>query len=90
MLPYWAYACFQVTLFLLMLECDKKCIDILREAQKNPPPKSRVAIHTGYCKARYVCRKGTDIRTCKNGKWIASKTPKCSGEVPRVDSLRFG
>lgn len=68
-------------------KCDKKCIDILREAQINPPPKSRVAIHTGYCKARYVCRKGTDIRTCKNGKWIASKTPKCSVYCGKPDDI---
>ncbi|RMX42175.1 hypothetical protein pdam_00009412, partial [Pocillopora damicornis] len=34
-------------------------------------------MHTGYCKAKYVCRKGTDIRACRNGQWIGSKALKC-------------
>ena len=73
-----------------MLECDEKCLDILRKTRRNPPPSTKVEIHTGYCKAKYVCRKGTDIRACRNGQWIGSKALKCPGEVRRVDSLRFG
>lgn len=57
--------------------CDKKCLDILRKTRRNPPPSTKVEIHTGYCKAKYVCRKGTDIRACRNGQWIGSKALKC-------------
>ena len=62
-----------------MLECDRKCVDLLREALKNPPRNTKVAIHIGYCKARYSCPKGNEVRTCKGGRWTGKKAPKCSG-----------
>ena len=75
----------------LKLDCDKKCSDLLRRLQKNPPTQSAIDIHTGLCKARYRCKKGfklvgKEIRTCKGGAWIEKKEPKCYGII---NSMQF-
>lgn len=75
----------------LKLDCDKKCSDRLRRLQKYPPTKIKIDIPNGLCKARYRCHEGynlvgKELRTCKGGKWIEKKEPKCYGIL---NSMQF-
>lgn len=72
--------------------CDKKCSDRLRRLQKYPPTKIKIDIPNGLCKARYRCHKGynlvgKELRTCKGGKWIEKKEPKCYASCGKPEDI---
>ena len=73
-----------VVIIIIPDEPDRRCYNMLRGLQRNPPSNTRISINIRLSKARYRCRKGfvlvgKEMRTCRKGRWTEKKEPQCVG-----------
>lgn len=62
----------------------KGCAQVLRDLKRNPPNHTVIQINIRLFKAKYICHKGfilsgSELRTCRRGRWREKEDPKCLG-----------